>query len=310
MDIDVSVLTGEHPFFAGVCDRAFGCTPSSLHKIGEGFYGAVFAAGLPKDPGRAVIKCYKNRGYASREKFQLSLLRRHSLLKVPAVYHLHTPDEELSFEALAMEFVEGVTAAELPSGYPHADLFAREMIQNLLHLHSVSNPAGFGGMDGIFPDWNSCYRARLDGLHQRLDTDPNSRMSPAVRQVAETSLAAFDRIFAQSPPVSSLTHSDYNLWNILVDPKTGHITAVIDPLEAGWADPEIDLFHLQNAYGDRFSLLSRYQRERPPSRLFPVKNAFYCFWDDVKHMLCVGWYDEARFQAFGNRLTGLMKQYL
>lgn len=310
MDIDVSVLTREHPFFLSFCDRAFGCMPASIHKIGEGFYGAVFVAALPKDPGRAVIKCYKNRGYGARERFQLELLRRHSLLKIPTVYHLHTPDQELPFEALAMEFVEGISAAELPVNHPYAGRFAREMIENLLHLHSISNPEGFGGPDGMFPDWNRCYRTRLDGLHRRLDTDPNNRMSPSVRRIAEASLAAFDRVFAEPPPASSLTHSDYNLWNILVDPKTGHITAVIDPLEAGWADPEIDLFHLQNADGDRFSLLARYQEERAPSQLFPVKNAFYWFWDDVKHMLNVGWYDEERFQAFGNRLTGLMQQYL
>jgi fructosamine-3-kinase len=184
------------------------------------------------------------------------------------------------------------------------------MVGNLIHLHSITNEKGFGMGNEMFSDWKSCFGCRINKMHQILHEDYKDSVSPYVMEVADKSIEAFDKIFAEPIEKSSLIHSDYNLWNILVDEKSAKITAIIDPIDAGWADKEIDLFHLENADGDRFELLKRYKRNSNISELFPVKNAFYWFWDDIKHMENMGWYEEERFTSFGNRLTSLMEEYI
>lgn len=145
-------------------------------------------------------------------------------------------------------------------------------------------------------------------MYQILHSKYKDRVSPYVMAVADKSLEEFDNIFAEPIEKSSLIHSDYNLWNILVDEKSAKLTAVIDPIDAGWADREMDLFHLQNADGDRFGLLEHYKHYAKLSELFDVKNAFYWFWDDIKHMENMGWYNEERFTAFGKKIITLMEK--
>ena len=286
-------------------DRYFQCG-ASTKKIGEGFYGSVYLATLPKEPCRAVIKWYKLSDNNQREASQLNLLRKHSFIKVPEVFAIHQVDGEIPVPALVMEFIEGVNASLLPTDHPNAEKFADQMVTNLVHLHQVRGECFGAG----YSDWYSCLREKIGVLHTRLHSQYEAVMAPEALRVADQSYQKMDLIFSEPVPYPSLIHSDYNLWNLLADPKTAKITAVIDPLDAGWADSELDLFHLQNAGGDRFGLLDRYREYRPLSSLFPLKNRFYWFWDDIKHMVNLGWYEQDRFLDFAGQLKDMMERYL
>ncbi len=54
-------------------------------------------------------------------------------------------------------------------------------------------------------------------------------------------------------PQACLIHGDLNVMNIMTDKKL-HLTAIIDPLESKWADPEYELFQLRNLTGNCFKL--------------------------------------------------------
>lgn len=310
MNYDLSVLEKDSTCIKRLIDMYFGCDLLSAHKIGEGFYGIVYLVNIKKEPYKVIVKWYKHSGRNLLENQQLNLLRKYSLIKVPQTYYVHNCSEDIPFEVLMMEFIEGINASMLPTDHPNRDAFVDEMVGNLIHLHSISNEMGFGMGNEMFPDWKSCFGSRVKRMHQIIHADYKDRVSPYVVKIADKSFEAFDKIFAEPIEKSSLIHSDYNLWNILVDEKSAKITAVIDPIDAGWADKEMDLFHLQNADGDRFGLLECYKRNVKLSELFAVKNAFYWFWDDVRHMENVGWYEEERFTSFGNRLITLMEEYI
>lgn len=308
--MELNEVKEQNTFFKTLADLYFHCDLWHAHRVGEGFYGVVYRLELSKAPHQVIVKCYQQPGNHKKERAQLALLRPHSLLKVPEVYAVHDKDDDFPFDALIMEFVEGINASLLPTDHPNRERFAEEMVANLLHLHGVSNPLGFGEEGRLFSTWKDCYVERIEALKRKLQGRLSPVVSPHVRSVADRSVARFDQIFSQPVERSSLIHSDYNLWNILVDPKTARITAVIDPLNAGWADRELDLFHLQNADGDRFGLLERYQRQWRLSELFPVKNAFYWFWDDVKHLCNMGWYEEAHFVRRADSLLEQMERHL
>lgn len=308
MSYDLSQIKSDKDTLIKLVDKYFKCNVISVKKVGEGFYGQVYLADTVKSPFKIVIKLYKHKGNNVREKRQLNLLRGYSLLRIPEVYYIHEYSEEIPYEALIMEYIEGVNAAQLPEDHYNKDKFVKDMVGNLIHLHGITNDRGFGDGVDMVQDWKSCLKNKLDVWYKELEF--KKLMSSKVMGYVDASLDNFDNIFADPIRKSSLIHSDYNLWNILVDAKTAKITGVIDPLDAGWADKELDLFHLQNADGDRFGLLDYYKNNTAVSELFPVKNAFYWFWDDIKHLINVGWYDEERFVSFGERMLSLMKEYL
>ncbi|WP_069998506.1 phosphotransferase [Cellulosilyticum sp. I15G10I2] len=310
MSYDLSGFDKDSLYLIRLIAMYFDCDMLSSHKIGEGFYGVVYLVKIKKDPYKVIVKLYKHSGRNVLESEQLSLLRKYALLKVPQTYHIHHYSEAIPFEVLIMEFIEGVNASMLPTDHPNSASFAQDMIENLLHLHSISHKRGFGTRAEMFDEWKPCLRNRLNKMHQLLHSNYKDCISPYVMEAADKSLEAFDTIFSEPIKKSSLIHSDYNLWNILVDKKSAKITAVIDPIDAGWADKEMDLFHLQNADGDRFKLLERYKHNAHLSHLFPVKNAFYWFWDDIKHMQNMGWYEEERFTSFGKKLITLMQEHI
>lgn len=310
LNYDLSVLEKDSTFIPRLIDMYFGCDLLSVNKVGEGFYGVVYLVNIKKEPYKVIIKFYKQSGMNLLENQQLDLLKKYSLIKVPQTYFVHDFSDDIPFEVLIMEFIEGIKASRLPTDHPNRYKFADEMVGNLIHLHSISNEKGFGTENEMFSNWKACFGCRVNKMHQILHTDYKDQISPYVIEIADESFQAFDKIFAEPIKKSSLIHSDYNLWNILVDGKSAKITAVIDPIDAGWADKEMDLFHLQNADGDRFGLLDCYKHNVKLSELFNMKNAFYWFWDDIKHMENMGWYQEERFTSFGKRLAILMDEYI
>lgn len=278
----------------------------ACRKIGEGFYGMVYLVETDKPPYKLVVKWYKHAGNNERESSQLKLLGRHSLIKVPEAFAIHRHSDDLAYEAMMMEFIEGVNAGGIEiEDSARRDRFAGRIVDNLIALHAVTNGKGFGeeGSSALFPDWTSCYRTKVDRMYGEITSARFAQIiSPEVMNTIEQSYRQFDQVFRDGPATSSLVHSDYNLWNILVDPQTFEPTAIIDPFDAGWADKEIDLFHLQNANGDRFRLLERYRSQVALTELFDVKNAYYRFWDDIKHLIHVGWYEEEHFRNYGGKL--------
>ena len=127
--------------------------------------------------------------------------------------------------------------------------------------------------------------------------------------VIDRSFEAFGSIFEGASRRPSLVHSDYNAWNMMVDPKTYELTGVIDPIDAGWSDYEIDLFHLANCRPD-LKLLDRYLQEIEVDERFCLRYRFYRFWDDVKHYLRMGWYGEERFRHYARELEQAMDECL
>lgn len=161
MAYDLSVFANDSTYVKKMIDMYFGSDLLSVHRIGEGFYGVVYLVNMKKDPYKVIIKLYKQSGRNLLENQQLDLLRRYSLIKVPQVYEIHSYSDDIPFEALIMEFVEGINASMLPTDHPNKDAFVDEMIGNLIHLHSISNEKGFGTENEMFHDWKSCFGNRV-----------------------------------------------------------------------------------------------------------------------------------------------------
>jgi aminoglycoside phosphotransferase (APT) family kinase protein len=304
---DLSFLENEL-LLAQVVKDQFQVPATTLSKVGQGFYAHVYRASLDSEPGDVILKCHHYPGRARKEKAQLEILRQHASVKVPEVYTILFQCGDALCEILVMEHIPGVKASQIE--FPDDDSRARfvdKVIENLLAWHSVGNPEGFGELDGPFYEtWLEALSVRIGLYHEHIHKEKHkATVSEYVLSIIGRSFEALASIFQQTSQRSSLVHSDYNAWNMMVDPETFTLTGVIDPIDAGWSDPEIDLFHLPNARPD-FGLLDRYLQEIQVDESFWARFHFYKFWDDVKHYLRMGWYEEARFRSYAQDLEKAM----
>jgi len=289
--------------------ECFDASVVSVSHVGAGFYARVFKAELDRDPWNVIVKCHKYAGRSQKEGQQLAALREVAVVKVPQVYALHPYSDDFPCEALSMEVIPGINASK--AAFPNAQLeqsFVERAVENLLVWHAVSNERGFGELEGPFaPTWIECFRERIASYHRRLYQDERTAIvSDYVMRIVERSFETMELIFQSSSATSSLVHSDYNAWNMMVDPETFELTGIIDPIDAGWSDFEIDLFHLPNCRPE-LGLLERYLQEMQVDEGFWLRFRFYRFWDDVKHYVRMGWYEEGRFRRYAEELDTAMR---
>ena len=100
-----------------------------------------------------------------------------------------------------------------------------------------------------------------------------------------------DQVLSPINSRSSLVHDDCHIGNVLFDPKTFKVAAILDPCDTGYKHREFDLFHLDDVRPD-LKLVERYQEKVPSAEGFECRRWFLSLWDDAKHSRNMGWYDE------------------
>jgi len=269
--------------------------------INQGFYGWVFLIEAADDL-KVIAKIYKSEGYITSEVRQLEMIRKYVHIMVPEVYAADFKMNNGCFDVLFMEYIQGVNAAALVlSGRKEIMAFSNQVIENLLAIHQVTNPAGFGSYvsNDFNLNWENYYKAHITKVYNEVHSRNFFKFSKKSAALMELLYENFDNVFSEAVSESHLIHGDYNLWNLIADPNSKKLLAVIDPFGSCFADRELDLFQLTNANGDRYGLLDNYKSHVKLSDCFELKNAYYFFWDDMKHMVNMGYCDNKRFLKNG-----------
>lgn len=273
----------------------------SAKQINQGFYGWVFLIESEKN-AKVIAKVYKQTGYIDTEISQLAMMRRHALVKVPEIYCADYKKDNGCFDIMFMEYINGVNAGAIKiTGQKEKMAFSNQVVENLLAIHAVSNPDGFGSYVNrdYSLSWENWYKAHITDLYNRIHSKKPFLFSKKSANLMEFLYENYDKVFCESVSESHLIHGDYNLWNLIADPNSHQLIGMIDPFGSCFADRELDLFQLTNANGDEYGLLDNYKSCVQLSDNFEVKNAFYFFWDDIKHMINMGYCDNKRFQKYG-----------
>lgn len=288
---------------------------TSTEKIAEGAYGIVYKISFNEKPNQAIVKWQKRPGRGVLEKRQLYELGKYSKVNIPEVFYYHPESKDIPFEALIMEYIPGVPASQLKIPEEKVKTrFAKDIIDALMQWHSVSNRAGYGELDGpYYRSWLDFYRKRLEIYYKQVKKI--NRLKPAllpeVLKMAEISFELTEKILGNRKSNAVLVHSDFWLGNIMVDAKTYKITGIIDPLDAEWADREIDLIHLEHSWGGKLRLLESYKRQVPLDDAFPLRYAFYRFWYYVmQNFARIGWHNDKEDIKFARALEKAIREYL
>ena len=273
----------------------------SAKQINQGFYGWVFLI-ENSDHKTIIAKVYKLLGYMDTEVLQLDMMRKYALVSVPEIYSVSHKKDNGYFDVMFMEYINGVNAAAVKiTDEKEKMAFSNQVIENVLAIHEVSNPNGFGSyIDHDYClNWESLYKLNITKLYNSLHTHKPLIFSKKSFELMEALYESFDEVFTDTVKENHLIHGDYNLWNLIADPKTNKLIGMIDPFGSCFADRELELFQLTNANGEEYRLLENYASHNSLSSNFEVKNAYYFFWDDIKHMVNMGYCENKRFQKYG-----------
>ena len=207
-------------YVSSVIEEHYHTLPLSVKALGGGFYGRVFLTVLPEAPFRVVIKLYLYPGLALQEETQLNLLHRTALLPMPKVYFVRVNDSLIPYDALAMEFLEGINAGgEIRLSREDMKKLGAVMIDNLIAWHNTCNPGGFGKINAPSPekDWLSCYRRKAgEDLKKAESLYRSGKLEKDVFSLMDRAYERIDDIFYLPVTKASLIHGDYNTWNLLL----------------------------------------------------------------------------------------------
>ena len=272
---------------ARLAHRHFARPASRIVPMGGGFYGRVFLAECQELQEKVILKFYLYPHLAHREALQLRTLGAHAALHMPQVYRVHDADEAVPADALLMSFLPGINAGitAVPNEAVRRHI-AEQVVNNLLAYHSCTHAEGFGELDAsVFtPRWTDFYRPKALSIAQKAAfLHDTGELDADILRVVDRAANGFDRIFEEPVPTACLIHGDYNMWNVLLDEGARCATGVIDPFNCCYADPELDLYQLQNANGPEFGLLDLYRSRVHLSEHFEVKNLFYTLFTEIMH---------------------------
>lgn len=283
---------------------------SNIKKINKGFYGYVYLIETNEKPYKYIAKVYKHEGYINYEEAQLNELRKHAITHVPEIIGKAYKKNNGVCDVLLMEFINGVNAGQIKiTDEKEKSILSDEIIDNLLSIHEVSNPNGFGDFvsEQFSSSWEIHYKQQVDSIYEAIQKNKPLRLSSSSKQIADMLFVSYDKVFQVPVKENSLIHGDYNLWNLIVDPRNNHLIGMIDPMGCCYADKELELFQLENANGNQYDLLHNYSKRVSLSDNFELKKAYYRFWDDMKHLVNVGYCDNKLFKHYGQLALNLLK---
>ena len=281
-----------------VLERGWSCAVKDIRFIGGGSFGFVYSATIDKSPYTVIMKGFRCEGLCEREASELRMLAHDSAVKVPKVFFTFAETKEIPIDFLCMEKVEGTNCftdfGKLLCSRQEKERFSDEVTTAVRHWHTQTNEK-FGLIgNAVYDSWLDYYRPfALEVLEQARRMNKAGTLEGYALKAMERGMKFFDVIFEEPVKCACLIHGDLNVMNIMSDKKL-NVTAIIDPLESKWADPEYELFQMRNLTGNLFGLYEAYKRKYSVSKNCDIKTAFYALYHEVYTYIITGsrihWY--------------------
>lgn len=261
--------------------------------ISSGSYGRVFKC-TDDNNKLYAFKIYFRCNTVNSEYLSLKKLSQCSKIHIPYVYFYGLKTEEIPFDYLCMEYIDGKNAfINLPLLFASKNKkreFADRVTDALLDIHNI-HADRFGDIENPqYESWIEYYRQFAEKIYDNAaEKNKEKQFDGYILKTMTRAVKYFDEIFCEEPSAPSLIHGDLNVMNIMVD-KSLKPAAFIDPLNTIYADREYDLFQLKNLTGNVFQLYDIYKEKYPVSKNCDIKCAFYSLFNEAMVYLNTGRY--------------------
>ena len=272
--------------------KYFNAIPEEALFLGGGSFGMAYRVRVGGE--NKVVKLFKVSGMHRTQAVETETLAGHCLVSFPRTLFIHDEDGEIPFDALGMEFMDGITCIEAsPFKYSKKKRLslASSLAEALRGIHSVKGEKYGLIQDAKYDTWFDFYRPIVDKVYNFVveeGEDKRHRISPRMAKLVEYSYENFDRIFEEPIGEPTLIHADLNVCNIMVDTKTLELKSIIDPWRTMYADVDFELHQLFNQNGDSYYLYDTYKKKYKTSETVDLKTAFYALYNEIECYMLSG----------------------
>lgn len=233
-----------------------------------------------------VVRDFSQPGLAEQQARKLMLLRQHGSVPVPAVYGVVFSDRLPFHELLLVERLGGISAAA-PVRSPGAqERLAQQIADGLGSWHSQSADNMSGYIDSCqslsWPDW---YRQYTTVLWSLLRQKKQTALSAADLQFLSLTQRNYQQLFADLSQPNVMLHGNLELSNIIKDPHTESLLAMVQPGRILWAPAEFELFRLWNAPVGQ-AIILKYRHRHPLDEGFIWRCPLYRLWYQAEQVVC------------------------
>lgn len=259
--------------------------------LGGGSYGKAYLVET-EDGKKRVMKAVKIADLARSEVEALRLLRDAAGEYIPEVYAVHGVTDKNPLTVIEEEFISGANLSNprfALYGKQKRLALARKISEILAKTREITSDK-FGRICGEKCDgWQEYYKKYAEGVLARADKGiEEGLVKKEPVELTKKAFERFDEIFAEPVEKARLVHGDINIANIMVDPKTLELKAIIDPYGSVFGDPEYELFQLKNIGGDRYFLYETVKNSFETSKNCDLKCAFYALVNEIDCALLSG----------------------
>ena len=269
----------------------FGIEIESIKYIGGGSFGRVYKC-VDKTSKPYAFKIFLAPDMVEKEALSLKMLAAGKAIKIPEVYFTLTKNENIPFDCMLFEFIEGksalMNAKLLFASKKKRDKFADSVVDALLEIHKIKSDK-FGPIENpTYDKWLDFYKPFAQNIYDNaIEKSNEGAFDKSILEVMHRAWAKFDYIFSEEVTEACIIHGDLNVMNIMIDDDLKPV-AFIDPLNSMYADREYDLFQFQNLTGNCFKLYENYKSKFCVSDKCDLKCAFYRLWNEVMVTLNTG----------------------
>jgi fructosamine-3-kinase len=247
----------------------------AVERLTGGMINAAFRLTFAGSPGTAVVKLNADADDAGlrSEAVRLRYLTEHTHLPVPAVHGFWPADDDVPCSCLLLSTIPGVNLTQVQLPPTDRERVETQLADALIDLHGHRRDT-FGRVDGAgTPRWSDFFVPRLIDLYRRVVDD----LPRPARADIDAALGLMPALLAdQGEP--TLAHQDLWAGNILVEERQDgwHLSGLVDPSGAKFADVEIELAYLQvfDTVGPAF--FERYSAQRPLRAGYEARRL--CYW--------------------------------
>ena len=189
---------------SALAENYLGIKTEKFKYIGGGSFGRVYKFFDENSKTTYIFKVYLVDNLAIKEASSLKALSQNSTVKIPAVYFLHIKDDEIPFDCLCMEYIEGknalFNAGLLLSSKKTKRAFANEVVDGLLNIHSIKSPNGrFGDVENPqYHSWLEYYKPFAADIYEKaIHANQLGKFDTYILDVMKTAWAEFDSIFSE-----------------------------------------------------------------------------------------------------------------
>lgn len=272
--------------------KYFGEYPDDVKYLGGGSFGRAYFVEIKGQ--KRVIKLFRITGMHRTQAVETTTLDAHCSVAFPKTLFIHDKDDDIPFDAIGMEFMEGITCIEAkPLFYSKKKrlALASSFVDALLEIHSVKGEK-YGLIENAqFDNWFDFYRPTADKVYKFVTSegsDKRHNITPRMIRLIEYTYDNFDRIFEEPIGEPTLIHGDLNVCNFMVDKKTLELKSIIDPWRTMYADRDFELHQLFNQNGNSYYLYETYKKKCKVSETADLKTAFYALYNEIECYMLSG----------------------